>query len=43
MRNRLQFLFNRLRERLWVKPLIACILSVGGVLLAQLADTIPID
>lgn len=43
MRNRLQFLFNRLRERLWVKPLIACILSVGGVLLAQLADSVPID
>jgi len=41
--NRLQFLLNRLRERLWVKPLIACILSVAGVALAHLADNIPID
>lgn len=38
MQNRFDFFFNRLRERLWVKPLIACILSVGGVLLAHLAD-----
>lgn len=43
MRNRFEFLLNRLRERLWVKPLIACILSVGGVGLAHLADGIPID
>jgi len=39
----LQFLRNRLRERLWVKPLIACILSVAGVLLAHLADSISVD
>ena len=38
-----QFLLSRLRERLWVKPLIACILSVAGVLLAHVADGIPID
>ena len=43
MRNRLDFFFNRLRERLWVKPLIACILSVSGVLLAQLADSTGVD
>lgn len=43
MRNRFEFLLNRLRERLWVKPLIACILSVCGVLLAHLADEIPIN
>lgn len=43
MRNRFEFFFNRLRERLWVKPLIACILSVCGVLLAHLADSIPLD
>lgn len=42
MRNRLEFFFNRLRERLWVKPLIACVLSVGGVLLAHLADGIEV-
>lgn len=43
MPSQLQFILNRLRERLWVKPLIACILSVSGVLLAQLADSIPVD
>lgn len=43
MPSQLQFILRRLRERLWVKPLIACVLSVAGVLLAQLADVIPID
>lgn len=43
MRNRLDYLLNRLRERLWVKPLIACLLSVSGVLLAHLADNIAVD
>lgn len=43
MPNQLQFLLNRLRERLWVKPLIACILSIAGVLLAHVADNIPVD
>lgn len=38
-----QFLFNRLRERLWVKPLIACVLSVAGVWLAHVVDDLPID
>ena len=41
--DRFQFLLNRMRERLWVKPVIACILSVAGVLLAHVADAIPID
>jgi len=40
---RMQFLMNRLRERLWVKPMIACVLSVAGVALAHLVDSIPID
>lgn len=39
----LQFLLNRYRERLWIKPVIACVLSVAGVLLAQLADSVPAD
>lgn len=43
MPSQLQFLLSRLRERLWVRPLIACILSVGGVLLAQVADSVPVD
>lgn len=38
-----QFLLHRLRERLWVKPVIACVLSVAGVLLAHAADTVAID
>ncbi|SFD14341.1 DUF2254 domain-containing protein [Massilia yuzhufengensis] len=37
------FLLNRLRERLWVKPLIACVLSLTGVALAHIADSIPVD
>jgi uncharacterized membrane protein len=41
--DRLQFLLNRYRERLWIKPVIACVLSVAGVLLAHFADSIPID
>lgn len=43
MTNQLQFFLNRLRERLWVKPVIACFLSVAGVLLAHLVDAIRID
>ena len=43
MRGNLHFLLNRLRERLWVKPMIACVLSVAGVLLAHLADSTPTD
>lgn len=39
----LQFILNRYRERLWIKPVIACVLSVAGVLLAHLADSIPVD
>lgn len=43
MPSQLRFFLSRLRERLWVKPLLACILSILGVLLAQLADGIPVD
>ena len=35
---RLRFYLNRLRERLWVKPLVVCFLSIGAVFLAKLAD-----
>ncbi|MGJ9420346.1 DUF2254 domain-containing protein [Massilia sp. CMS3.1] len=41
--DQLQFLLQRYRERLWIKPVIACVLSVAGVLLAHLADSISID
>lgn len=33
-----RFFFNRLRQRLWVRPLVFCVLSVGLALLARLAD-----
>ncbi|GJQ59314.1 MAG: DUF2254 domain-containing protein [Candidatus Scalindua sp. AMX11] len=36
--DRLRFLINRLRKRLWVKPLAVCLLSVGAAFVAKLAD-----
>ncbi|WP_051559773.1 DUF2254 domain-containing protein [Marinobacterium jannaschii] len=36
--HRIAFYLNRLRERLWVKPLFFCILSIGVAFLAGLAD-----
>lgn len=37
-RDRLRFLASRLKERLWVKPLTLCLLSIGGTFIAKLAD-----
>lgn len=42
MNKRLSFHLNRLKERLWVKPLLFCILSIGAALLAQLTDNSPL-
>lgn len=39
---RLRFLLNRFRERLWVKPLGVCVLSIAAVVLAGLADDTPL-
>ena len=39
---RLRFFLNRVRERLWVKPVILCILSVLAALLARYVDSLPI-
>jgi uncharacterized membrane protein len=36
--DRIQFLFSRFRERLWVRPLAVCLLSVGAAFGAKLAD-----
>lgn len=36
--NRVMFFWNRLRERLWVKPLSFCVLSILMAFLAGLAD-----
>jgi uncharacterized membrane protein len=37
--DRLVFLLNRFRERLWIKPLIVCLLSIAAVFAAKIADT----
>ncbi|MFO8141287.1 MAG: DUF2254 domain-containing protein [Marinobacter sp.] len=34
----LRFVVNRLRGRLWVKPLVLCVLAIGGTFIAMLAD-----
>ncbi|MEJ8567957.1 DUF2254 domain-containing protein [Elongatibacter sediminis] len=38
MLDRLQFLLNRIRERLWVRPLIMAVLSVFAAFVAKSAD-----
>jgi uncharacterized membrane protein len=38
MDDRLRFLLNRISERLWVKPLVMCVLSIAGAFLAKMAD-----
>ncbi len=39
-RDRLRFVFSRIKQHLWIKPLVLCVLSVGGTFLALLADDI---
>lgn len=43
MRDRLRFLLNRLRERLWIKPLLTCLLSIAGVFLARVSDNMSLS
>ncbi|HEX5788787.1 MAG TPA: DUF2254 domain-containing protein [Woeseiaceae bacterium] len=43
MRDRLAFYWNRIRERLWFKPLLVSVLSVAGAFLANAADTFGLD
>ena len=43
MQERLKFLLNRIHEKLWVKPLLFCFLSVAAALLARAADGAPDD
>ncbi len=38
MNDRLRFLLNRISERLWVKPLLICVLSILLVFVAKMAD-----
>ncbi len=39
----LEYLYNRFNERLWVRPLIACLFSIGAVFLAKAAETLLSD
>ncbi|MFL1455379.1 DUF2254 domain-containing protein [Marinobacter sp. GN3S48] len=36
--DRFRFVISRIKERLWVKPLVLCVLSIGGTFIAKLAD-----
>lgn len=36
--NNLKFIINRLRERLWVKPFAACLISIIGIYIAMATD-----
>ncbi len=38
MGERFGFILNRLKERLWIRPLVVCVLSIIGALLASMAD-----
>jgi len=38
MNSRLQFIFNRLNERLWVRPLLVCVFSIAVTFAAKLID-----
>jgi len=38
MKQNLEFYFKRLRNKLWLKPLIFCLLSIGAALIAHVAD-----
>lgn len=36
--DKVRFVFSQIKERLWIKPLVVCVLSVGGTFFAMLAD-----
>ncbi|WP_024326462.1 DUF2254 domain-containing protein [Thioalkalivibrio sp. AKL19] len=36
--DRLRVFFSRLKDRLWVRPLLLCVLAVGGTFIARLVD-----
>ena len=38
MHQKIIFYYNRISEKLWFKPLIFCLLSIMGALVAELAD-----
>lgn len=38
--DRFRFLASRIEERLWIKPLLLCLLSIGSVFIAKWADSL---
>lgn len=38
MKEKVSFVVSRLRERLWIKPVSFCLLSIAAVFLASLLD-----
>ncbi|HLR16456.1 MAG TPA: DUF2254 domain-containing protein [Alcanivoracaceae bacterium] len=38
MKDKLRFIFNRIGEKLWVKPLVVCLLSIAVAFIAHWAD-----
>lgn len=40
MQDRIRFIYNRIKERLWVKPLVICILSIIAAFVAKLSDRV---
>lgn len=43
MGDRIRFFLSRLSERLWVRPLVMCLLSIAGAFVAHVADNWGID
>lgn len=41
MQDTIRFMLNRIQEKLWLKPLIFCLISILAALLARMADGIP--
>ncbi|MCW8108427.1 DUF2254 domain-containing protein [Alteromonas ponticola] len=41
--DKLRFLINRFREKLWVKPLLVCVFSIAIVFAAQLIDHLKVN
>ncbi len=38
MEEHVQFFINRLKEKLWIRPLVLCVISVAGAFLAKMMD-----
>jgi uncharacterized membrane protein len=38
--DRLRYFISRIQERLWLRPLVLCLLSIGAIFVARLADDV---